>query len=327
MKFNEKLIELRKKHGISQEELGNKINVSRQAISKWESEQAKPEVDKIKEISKVFNVSIEYLLNDELNEDIKIKKTKDKKKIKKIILIILLVVVSIYLIISFYKLVILLIYNVKINNIPDYQNYNIWSRSIFKDELKNEYDETCVRTIYSDGIEIGVVYEEELENDWSINYINYRNRTAYSLTWDSEISKYVYEDTEKYEDDLDLFYTHYSIKDNAKSTIPSEIGEIIAYAFNPQIKVKFIDNSLCIISNGAFITLTETSQHFETYIDKNTGFINKFIIVDNENDYYIKNIVEYDIGEDAIDEYYIEQEYLNELEYVMAEEVYMEENY
>ena len=68
MKFSEKIIQIRKENGLSQEEFGNKINVSRQAISKWESEQSQPEVEKVKEISKTFGVSIEYLLNDEVDK-------------------------------------------------------------------------------------------------------------------------------------------------------------------------------------------------------------------------------------------------------------------
>lgn len=64
MKFNEKLIELRKKRGLSQEELGYKFNVTRQTISKWELGQTTPEMDKLIEISKFFNVTVDDLIND-----------------------------------------------------------------------------------------------------------------------------------------------------------------------------------------------------------------------------------------------------------------------
>lgn len=78
MKFSEKLIELRKQKGLSQEDLGNMIDVSRQTVSKWEAEQTIPEVDKVKELSKVFNVSIEYLLNDEFDKVEKHRKNSKK---------------------------------------------------------------------------------------------------------------------------------------------------------------------------------------------------------------------------------------------------------
>ena len=57
MKFNEKLLELRKQKGWSQEEVGEKINVSRQTISKYESGLSTPEMDKLIELAKVFEIS------------------------------------------------------------------------------------------------------------------------------------------------------------------------------------------------------------------------------------------------------------------------------
>ena len=64
MKFNEKLIELRKKAGLSQEELGFKLNVTRQTVSKWELGLTTPEMDKLSEMGKIFNVSVDELIND-----------------------------------------------------------------------------------------------------------------------------------------------------------------------------------------------------------------------------------------------------------------------
>jgi len=62
MKFNEKLIELRKREGLSQEELGYKLNVTRQTVSKWELGQTTPEMDKLTEMSRIFNVSVDELI-------------------------------------------------------------------------------------------------------------------------------------------------------------------------------------------------------------------------------------------------------------------------
>ncbi len=64
MKFSEKIMKLRRQKGLSQEEFANKLNVSRQAIYKWETEQSVPDIKNVQEICKIFNVSIEYLLND-----------------------------------------------------------------------------------------------------------------------------------------------------------------------------------------------------------------------------------------------------------------------
>lgn len=61
----DKIIELRKKSGLSQEELAEKMNVSRQSVSKWEGAQSIPDLDKIIALSKIFGVSTDYLLKDD----------------------------------------------------------------------------------------------------------------------------------------------------------------------------------------------------------------------------------------------------------------------
>ena len=62
----DKIIDLRKKNGWSQEDLAEKLDVSRQSISKWESAQATPDMNRIVEMSKIFGVSTDYLLKDEM---------------------------------------------------------------------------------------------------------------------------------------------------------------------------------------------------------------------------------------------------------------------
>lgn len=64
----DKIIQLRKKNGWSQEELAEHMNVSRQAVCKWEGAQSIPDINKLILLSKLFNVSIDYLLKDELEE-------------------------------------------------------------------------------------------------------------------------------------------------------------------------------------------------------------------------------------------------------------------
>ena len=73
MKFNEKLIEIRKKQGLSQEELGMELQVSRQIISKWETGQVIPEVEKIVELSKAFDVTVDYLLKPSEIDELSVK--------------------------------------------------------------------------------------------------------------------------------------------------------------------------------------------------------------------------------------------------------------
>lgn len=65
MEFHEKLLELRKSRGLTQEELAEALYVSRTAISKWESGRGYPSIDSLKEISKYFSVTIDDLLSGE----------------------------------------------------------------------------------------------------------------------------------------------------------------------------------------------------------------------------------------------------------------------
>ena len=65
MTFGEKIQKLRKEAGLSQEELSYQLGVSRQAISKWERDNGYPETEKIVRMSKIFNVTLDYLLNEE----------------------------------------------------------------------------------------------------------------------------------------------------------------------------------------------------------------------------------------------------------------------
>ena len=64
MKFNEKLQKIRKDHNITQEGLADRLSVSRQAVSKWESGVSYPDTDKLIQISKMFNISLDELIND-----------------------------------------------------------------------------------------------------------------------------------------------------------------------------------------------------------------------------------------------------------------------
>lgn len=68
MNLADKIMCLRKKKGWSQEELASRLDVSRQSVSKWESDVSTPEMDKILELSRLFNVTTDYLLKDSITE-------------------------------------------------------------------------------------------------------------------------------------------------------------------------------------------------------------------------------------------------------------------
>ena len=73
MEFSEKLIALRKGRELTQEQLAEQLNVSRQSVSKWESGQVIPEAEKIVELSKAFNVTLDYLLKPSEIDELSVK--------------------------------------------------------------------------------------------------------------------------------------------------------------------------------------------------------------------------------------------------------------
>ena len=68
MEFNNKLYDLRKKKGLSQEELANRLNVSRQTVSKWEVGDSTPDMEKLIAISDLFEISLDELVMDKAPE-------------------------------------------------------------------------------------------------------------------------------------------------------------------------------------------------------------------------------------------------------------------
>ena len=80
MKFADKVLDLRKRAGLTQEELAEKLVVSRQAISRWEMGLAVPDASNLLQISQLFKVTVDYLINDEYScdEDVPIVRSKEE---------------------------------------------------------------------------------------------------------------------------------------------------------------------------------------------------------------------------------------------------------
>lgn len=97
MTFGEKLSKMRKEYNYTQEQLADILGVSRQSVSKWESDIAYPETDKLIEIGKLFDCSMDYLLKENITEKSgaianvfaeKVMTDKNKIKLKKVLKII-----------------------------------------------------------------------------------------------------------------------------------------------------------------------------------------------------------------------------------------------
>ena len=85
MEIGNKISELRKKQGLSQEELADKVGVARQTISKWELGETSPDLKQSKELSKIFNVSLDELTDNDI-KDILVEKTSNTEKLAGLIL-------------------------------------------------------------------------------------------------------------------------------------------------------------------------------------------------------------------------------------------------
>ena len=100
MKFSEKLMSLRKSKGWSQDEFAQKLGVTRQTVSKWELDQTAPDMNKLIEMSKLFGISLDELVNDieNANSENTYKESAVEKNNKKIAIIIFVIGIIIALI-------------------------------------------------------------------------------------------------------------------------------------------------------------------------------------------------------------------------------------
>ena len=153
MNFGTKLTKLRKKEGLSQEELGEKLNVTRQTISKWELGQSKPDTDKLKEICNLFNVDINILVDEETelkgteikNETNKI--SVDEPKPRRWLLVLLIVIALIIVVILLNKIVIDKQEKEK-NNTNSWGIFEVFKKMGFG-EMKNDFDKNSFNSDFT----------------------------------------------------------------------------------------------------------------------------------------------------------------------------------
>lgn len=109
MKLGEKILELRKKNGLSQEQLGEKIYVTRQTISNWELGETSPNPEQLKLLSRTLNVSIDELLDNDFNS-ILVEKISNTEKLAGIIIKILKFIGIAFVIFFIIDLIALILY-------------------------------------------------------------------------------------------------------------------------------------------------------------------------------------------------------------------------
>lgn len=180
MIFKEKLLELRKQKGWSQEELGYKLDVSRQTISKWESGQSSPEMEKLVKLSEIFEISLDDLIKgikietkidksqsvEENKEDKNIQNTQINK-VCKIIFIFALTAAFIFLGIVLIRMAKLNSINNALNYLCDSTNYKITENSDVINGGMNQIDDGYVLEYYSYGnnkmLQDGTIFPESFK--------------------------------------------------------------------------------------------------------------------------------------------------------------------
>lgn len=245
MKLSEKLIKLRKEKGLSQEEFGNAINVSRQAVSKWENDEAKPDIDKIREIVKKFNVNYDYLLNDEIeaNENtINVLDNTPNKSKRKVVLKVIFIIFLLYLLICIYKFIAFYRFYLIANSFSEEKYLMMQSFETAPNELTNVNTTKVGNKILQESYNLK--NSETLKNQngdiipYMIEYTDIDKKICYQLNYDQDTNMYIYHDRKKdmtNEEEINgLFINENMIKENTLAIIPSSFKEIFFASIDPR---------------------------------------------------------------------------------------------
>lgn len=152
MNLGNKITKLRKKEKISQEILANKIGVSRQTISNWELNITKPDTDHIKKMSKIFNISIDEILDNDIRDIMEEKISNTEKLTNKNTKSIKILLITLYFIILAGLIYVIVYYSTKRDFTSKYEGVYICD---LNDENKKDDVDTGIFFIYWEDNEDG----------------------------------------------------------------------------------------------------------------------------------------------------------------------------
>lgn len=285
MKLSEKIIKLRKEKGLSQEEFGNEINVSRQAVSKWENDESKPDIDKIQEIVKKFNVTYEYLLDDEVKNIEQISEPNKKHK-GKIVLKVIIAILIIYLLICIYKFIAFYRFYLIANSFSEenyYMSENFKAYNEFNGNFTANYDtkkvgNKLIQKSYNINWNDDQVKNTPIMEAYDITYTDFDEKISYKLWYDKETDMYVYYDNVNHtrSDEVDIIFEKNNIiRENTLSNIPSNFKDILLASINPMyyyvsiIKNEYRiswpgeANSRIILNNDCLVKYIDTKSKYD----------------------------------------------------------------
>lgn len=179
MNFSDNLIKLRKTKGWSQEDLADKLSLSRQAISKWEVGTSKPDIDNLINLSKLFKVSIDQLVNNEIivTEAVSfdVKKNDKKKKVLTLLKRLFIVLAIIYVVNVIYNFAVLFTITQAELKYKGLDNYHYIITTYDNEGLREK--EECW---FKDGVSktSNIIYKNG-EKQETITCIDYNKNNAY----------------------------------------------------------------------------------------------------------------------------------------------------
>lgn len=284
--FGKNLMELRKKNGLSQEDLANKLNVTRQTVSKWELEQTSPSLKDLKNISDFFNISLDELTSNDINISTKESinqtnniKLKTKKKYLILLPIIVLIIFFIILINRSYR-ILYIKKQIDLANIS--QNYYINKITMFENFTENKIIENY--KLYFLNGKIKLVTMDTTNNLLTIKKIEIFDDKSYYCIDEINKSYYQLPIDEYYKNNKD------SILPIQKDPILNEIYKKFTLSSNKDLLNLIINTNFKTINEfNDYYTITNIQNELENYISLQTSTqINKLEYINNvklDNEY------------------------------------------
>lgn len=274
MNFSENLIKLRKGKGWSQEDLADKLNISRQAVSKWEVGSSKPDIDNIIKLSKLFNITIDELVNNQITEteaiSIKVKKETKAKKALIWLRRIMIALVIIYVVNTIYKFSLLLAITSAEKKYQELNNYHYVITKYDEEGLKEK--EECW---FKDGVSktVSIIYDQKQLNQ-TVICVDYNTKNGYTVNGEKvsklDVNNYI-NASKNYEKGGQLY-----------STFPLSIRIDSMYKLIKKVislqksDIYLLNNNIFIYLNNSYVNLNKKDLKPLTYYyeENSTG---KFI--------------------------------------------------
>ena len=246
--LGEKIVEGRRKKGLSQEKFAEKMGCTRQMVSRWELDQSEPRTQKIKKISSILDISIEDLMGE--NKENKkvpkmpVEKLLNHKVVIKNVLILIITLFALYFLYSGYKLLVLNLISSRVAEYQNVSNYHFKMES-YVDKNINEKKEIW----YKDGLYkiVETYIVNNIENSSTV-YLDVNNGYRYLIDEENKTySQVKLVNTEQY-DDGKYMYTLFPVilnkEQNDLNKISLEFNKVLCYYKNGKLVLTVNDETI-----------------------------------------------------------------------------------